>query len=213
MEPIAQIKNGGLLQKIDQADRPVKKLVGLTYSSWKSEHSPAQSAYWNGLSARASAIINYWWDGYRITGTEPLQLEWAPQSWADITVQEWLSMCASFHVSPTSLRYVVLFPVTSSETESVAKDIAEHERVWDTSSPEGGADLFTWTPNDENFYALLGTGQGIGAIELLYKYPETFARAPQMRKTIENVRFSATTTDSGNHLWSPQSVPIWARQA
>lgn len=200
--PVDLCGNDGLLIKVDEVDGNSIhfELCSTTYINWNyycSARYPKVVAYKNSLSTLASSIIN-WHLG---TDDHPNEVE----TWADTIIQQWREQSANYSPYWPSylLQYITFANLEEGEIIHVVEDmVAKDPTLAERDTYNGNTRMATYSPDDEddNFFALLGTSQGLGAVELLYNYPYMFSTpmgdGSREVKSIKNVRFSGNIPES-----------------
>lgn len=123
--------------------------------------------------------------------------EWpaAPNRWAEIAFAGYNNVCAQQQRALTSLRFISQLNIANGETRKVVIEISEKvpselHHAWDDARDNGFPNAYHWEfdSSDPNFYALLGTPNGVGAVKLLTLYAGSFATRDQNRRRIAQVK-------------------------
>ena len=139
----------------------------------------------------------------RPLGTPDIPIsEWprAPNSWADIAFASWNHVCSEAGTLPSDLLYVAQTEVVNQATWEVVWDAWEFDH---RSEPDDEYAVLDYTEKDPDFYALLGSPNGVGVTRMLTKYANQFATRRDRRnperitelKTVSNIFFQLATQE------------------
>ncbi|KAJ5594361.1 uncharacterized protein N7459_000569 [Penicillium hispanicum] len=95
---------------------------------------------------------------------------WSAVAWADLDM-----ICTDARVDPSSLRYILQDEIINAKTNTTLYIAASKSNGLGTDA-SGNPVVSTWTPADEEFYAALGTPNGVGSVYILKDYPEGVGR-------------------------------------
>ena len=109
----------------------------------------------------------------------------SPYNWAAVVFAAWSNACSREGVFPCTLRFIGRMYTSNPATLEAVQDIWEDEDDDDEEEQEEdheGEDEAdekafdrTYTYTDADFYALIGTPNGVGVAQLLSSYPNAFA--------------------------------------
>ncbi|KAJ5902890.1 hypothetical protein N7495_003418 [Penicillium taxi] len=91
----------------------------------------------------------------------------APDKWSDIAWLVWVQQCSLQNTLPSQLGYIIQEAIANDDTTTLLDEITRGMAKEEKDKPV----VFTWTPQDEEFYALLGSPNGIGTAFLSINYP------------------------------------------
>lgn len=104
--------------------------------------------------------------------------------------EAWMEQCRSSGMSPSHLGHVTIEEVQDDFTFGMIEDILKYDRTLQLQSQSvlryGCTVIRTYTPSDDNFYALLGTFEGSQVSSLLSRNARLFALSNPPR--VKNIR-------------------------
>lgn len=119
----------------------------------------------------------------------------APTRWSAAIIPLWKLACQMNGVDPSALQYISQSTVINDQTIAVlnaAMAAANREKA-----DRKGRPTFTkWTPEDDEFYAILATPNGVGVVYLLKDYPATLGW-----KTIKSIMIYFTGQGKDPNVW------------
>lgn len=94
----------------------------------------------------------------------------APNSWYQVAWSLWTEQCNAENESPSNLKYVIRETITNDVTGQLLDEITEGTGGQGNDA-SGNPFVSHWTSDDDAFYALLQSPNGLGVSKILEKYP------------------------------------------
>ncbi|KAJ5884643.1 hypothetical protein N7495_009153 [Penicillium taxi] len=111
------------------------------------------------------------------------QDEVAPDRWSTVIWSIWELACRMSRIDSSSLRYVLQDAIINEETNSTLfTAVSAMNRLGTDTS--GNPLVTTWTPEDDQFYAAIGTPNGVGVVYLLKDRSNALERTISKASTI-----------------------------
>lgn len=121
----------------------------------------------------ATLTVNFMYRG--LFPDADVKEEFTPETWADLIFWWLVTLAQRNNWKFNELDQVLFAELTEEEELGVIEDIWSHDRS--LLARNGVSPIASFTPSDDNFYALLGTFPGNCVARLLTQYPYSFAGA------------------------------------
>lgn len=87
--------------------------------------------------------------------------------WSDMVFPTWKEVCSQYTTAIHSLSYVIRLNVVNPATRGLIDELVPHDRILH----EDDFEFWEFHPDDDGFYALLQSPNGVGPAYLLIDYP------------------------------------------
>lgn len=203
VHPILELCSpNGLLKRISDADSLNSDVCSAEWTrsahSLRPRSADKRIAFDIDTSSGANMIINNFLDE-RSFAVGDDAYSYATDVWPQLALHAWNTVCGLNRAPTSSLRYVMLGDISEDDTMNIIEDIWGFDPS--LKGIAGVTPIATYTPADDNFFALLGTSHGSLPAQLLQNYPTQFATKDSVTgavskvKSIRNIRVAGAITD------------------
>lgn len=96
----------------------------------------------------------------------------APDRWSDVAWPLWTAACQQQSTPPSGIRLIIQEAIANDDTKELLNELTHGKPQTKNGQPA----IFSWTPDNQGYYALLQSPNGIGAAYISLHYPNAMGR-------------------------------------
>lgn len=148
-------------------------------------HADRYFQYMNHMGPKVGIMIAEYNQGIDASGQR------APDRWSEVVWKSWTDETYADRILASNLRYVVQESIINLDTQAILDEVTRDQKNSENGDNPDDVFVYEFTPDDEDFYAILSSPNCIGTARIAMNYPNGLGS-----KTVSMIRvFNIPETD------------------